>query len=80
MFYYLTTYSFDKEKPVCGPFTTRNEAWESMRKTAEIEQKESETYGHEVYLTFDERSGEITLDECGECGDTVTTWILFEIR
>lgn len=45
MFCYLTMYSFDTSKPVTGPFTTRDEAWASMRNDAENEKSESEALG-----------------------------------
>ncbi|MCD7732384.1 MAG: hypothetical protein LUH56_02960 [Oscillospiraceae bacterium] len=34
----------------------------------------------ELPLSSDIDSGEILLSESGECDDTLTTWILFEIK
>ena len=46
MWYYLVRYSFDPEKPVFGPFNTKEEAWKAAltaaQKEFDIDQDENE--------------------------------------
>lgn len=37
MYYYMTEYSFDSDRPVQGPFSSYEECWNAMEKDAENE-------------------------------------------
>ena len=80
MWYYMTKYSFDSDKPVFGPFETEKEAYEKMSIAAQreydIDVNENEW---ETALYVDSEAGEITITNYfGEDKD-ITEFFTFEI-
>lgn len=81
MFYYLTIYSFDNERPVNGPFKSENECWEDMERNAESAyQADISKMQCKCSLDCIQSAGTIVLTNHieNDIPDT-TTWYTFEI-
>lgn len=80
MWYYMIKYSFDSDKPVCGPFNTEEEAYEKMQiaaqKEYDIDVNECE-FNTDIYV--DSEAGEITITNYFETGKDITEFFTFEI-
>lgn len=80
MWYYMTKYSFDSDKPVFGPFKTEEEAYEQMQiaaqKEYDIDVNENEW---ETALYVDSEAGEITIINYFDGDKDVTEFFTFEI-
>ena len=81
MWYGMTKYSFDSEKPICGPFKTEAEAWEYIEKMADeeyrIDVEESEWCSD---IKKDKTCGEIVIKNFFTSGDVdVTEFLIFEV-
>ena len=80
MWYYMTKYSFDSDKPIMGPFKTEEEAWKAMEKVAiheyDIDINENE-WDSELYI--DSEAGEITIVTYFDTNKDVTEFFTFEI-
>lgn len=80
MWYGMTKYSFDSDKPVCGPFETAMEAWKYIEKMADeeyrIDVEENEWCSD---IKKDKTCGEIVIKNFFASGDDVTEFFIFEI-
>jgi hypothetical protein len=73
MFYWITKYTFDADKPVFGPFSTFDEAWNNMYASAQNEMKICKEENElNSTLTADKDAGEINLESVFYDGDDVT--------
>ena len=79
MFYYLVKYSFASVKPVCGPFKTKKDAWESALADAQNEFNIDKANEFNPDMMTYEDSGEIVLVNHFTDRDDTTEWIIFEI-
>lgn len=79
MWYYMTKYSFDAEKPIVGPFKTREEAWKEMEKVSINEYNTDIENGWNTELYVDNDAGEITIINYFDTGNDVTEFFIFEI-
>lgn len=81
MYYYMTEYSFDSDRPVQGPFSSYEECWNAMEKDAEnelrIDTKENE-YESTIEKSADEGTIVITNIFPG-FNDDVTTWSIIDV-
>lgn len=81
MWYYLTKYSFDADKPVTGPFPSEEDGWAAMMAAARQEYKiDTEENGWRTRLIENKECGEIIIKNFFTTGTDVTEFILFEIR
>ena len=81
MWYYLVKYSFDGDKPVNGPFTSEEEAWDAMKVAAKREYEiDTEENGWRTRLIENKTCGEIMIKNFFTTGIDVTEFILFEIK
>lgn len=80
MYYGMTKYSFDSDKPVYGPFQTREDAWKCILLMAEEEYRiDTEENDWESDIVKDATSGEITIKNYFWEGTDVTEFFIFEI-
>lgn len=81
MWYGMTKYSFDSDKPVCGPFKTAVEAWNYIEKLADeeyrIDVEENEWHSD---IKKNKTCGEIVITNFFASGDDVTEFFIFEIN
>ena len=81
MWYGMTTYSFDADKPVNGPFKTEKEAWEFIESQADEEYKiDTEENGWSSQITKNKNCNEIIIENFFICGTDVTKFFIFEIN
>ena len=80
MWYYMTKYSFDSDKPIIGPFKTEEEAYTAMeiaaQKEYDIDSNENEW---ETALYIDSEAGEITIVNYFDDHKDITEFFTFEI-
>lgn len=80
MWYYLVRYSFDADKPVFGPFDTKEDAWDAALADAErefdIDQNENE---YDSDMSEYEEYGEIVLVNHFTDRDDTTEYLIFEL-
>ena len=80
MWYGMTKYSFDSDKPICGPFKTEEEAWEYIEKMADEEYRiDTEENGWNAKITKNKTCNEITIKDFFSAGIDVTEFFIFEI-
>ena len=80
MWYHVTKYSFDQTKPVCGPFTTSEDAWNDMEAMMDEEYRIAmEENEWRSYISKDKESGEIKITEIFDHEDNVTECFIFEL-
>ena len=80
MWYYMTKYSFDSNKPVFGPFETEEEAYEKMSADAQKEYDiDVNENGFDTDVYVDGEAGEITITNCFNDHKDVTEFFTFEI-
>lgn len=80
MWYALTRYSFDSEKPIAGPFKTEEEAWDFIESQADEEYRiDTEENGWETRMFKDKENGEITLIDYFVSHKDTTEFFIFEI-
>lgn len=82
MWYGLTRYSFDSDKPVCGPFQTAKEAWNYIEKIADEEYRiDVEENGYCSDIKKNKTCGEIIIKNFFASGMVdVTEFFIFEIE
>lgn len=81
MWYGMTRYSFDPEKPICGPFKTEEEAWEYIEKMADEEYRiDVEENGYCSDIKQNKTCNEIVIKNFFASGMIdVTEFFIFEI-
>lgn len=81
MYYYVTTYSFDNDRPVQGPFGDFDACWDAMLKDAKNEYRiDVEEDGFTAELREDHDAGVINLVRLvDDTDDDTTTWSAIEI-
>lgn len=81
MWYAMTKYSFDAEKPIDGPFETATDAWEYIEKMADKEYKiDIEENGWRSDIEKYKNCGEIVIKNFFTSGVDVTEFFIFEIN
>ena len=81
MYYYVTTYSFDNDRPVQGPFGDFDACWDAMLKDAKNEYRiDVEEDGFTAELREDHDTGVINLVRLvDDTDDDTTTWSAIEL-
>ena len=81
MYYYVTKYSFDPDKPVCGPFKTESDAWKAMEAHANEECRiDTEENQWDAHIFKDRENGEITLVDYFVSHKDTTEFFIIEIN
>lgn len=79
MYYYLTTFSFDDEKSLTGPFSSYDEAWEAVSKAADEEYRiDTEENGYETQIDKRYDEGKIVLLNRFDDRDDKTEWFIVD--
>lgn len=80
MFYYLTEYSFDSDRPIQGPFSSYEECWEKMEKDAENELRIDTENGFNTEMKKNVEDGTIVItNSFADYDDDVTTWSILDV-
>lgn len=81
MYYYMTEYSFDSDRPVQGPFSSYEECWEKMEKEAENELRiDEEENGFNSEMEKNVEDGTIIIkNHFMDFDDDVTTWSVIDV-
>ena len=80
MYYYMTTYNFDGDRPVAGPYKTGDECWEAMKLDAEKEFRiDTEENGWDTDpLELNRDAGIIVLNNNFSDHVDTTTWTIVD--
>lgn len=80
MYYYMTTYNFDSDRPVAGPYKTEDECWEAMKLDAEKEFRiDTEENGWDTDpLELNRDAGIIVLNNNFSDHVDTTTWTIVD--
>ena len=79
MWYFLIKYSFDGVRPVCGPFSIKEDAWKAASEDAQSEFEIDKANEFNTDMMVYEDSGDILLVNHFADRDDTTEWIVFEI-
>ncbi len=80
MYYYMTEYSFDSNRPVQGPFSSYEECWEKMEKDAENELRIDTESGFNTEMKKNVEEGTIVItNSFADFDDDVTTWNVIDV-
>lgn len=80
MYYYMTEYSFDSDRPVQGPFSSYEECWEKMEKDAENELRIDTENGFNTEMKKNVEDGTIVItNSFADFDDDVTTWNVIDV-
>lgn len=81
MWYCMTKYSFDADKPVFGPFNTAEDAWTYIEKQADEEFRiDMEENGWKTEIVKNKTCGEIVIKNFFVSGTDITEFFIFEIN
>lgn len=79
MYYYLTTYSFDDEKSLHGPFSSYEAAWEAVSEAADEEYRiDTEENGYDTQIDKQYDEGKIVLLNRFDDQDDKTEWFIVD--
>lgn len=79
MYYYLTTFNFDDEKSLYGPFSCYEAAWKAINEAADEEYRiDTEENGYDTQIDKQYEEGKIVLLNHFDDRDDKTEWFIID--